>query len=172
MKKVFDVRCGDMSKPDEKKMLEAQSPLNSATNIRSPLLVVQGANDPGSGKRSRTGSVIALRDRGMRSSILVAPDEGHRLCRPRQQDGAVCGDGKIPGALTSAGAARIPVPPGVKKRLDVLTVDVKVREGSGRRPAESAWRRRRHRSTVQALQNIRRQGEGHNQNSDDGREWS
>ncbi len=43
---MFAVRVGDMENPDDMKMLEAQSPLNSAKNIKAPLLVIQGANDP------------------------------------------------------------------------------------------------------------------------------
>jgi dienelactone hydrolase len=82
IRKMFYVRMGDPSTPEGKAQLERQSPLNSAAKIKTPLLVVQGANDP----RVNTGEsdqiVIALRDRGFPVEYLVAPDEGHGFARP------------------------------------------------------------------------------------------
>src|SRR5512147_292643 len=40
MKRTFAIRVGDIEKPEEVKVLEAQSPLNSAANIKAPLLVI------------------------------------------------------------------------------------------------------------------------------------
>ncbi len=45
-RKQFHVRMGDPGTPEGKKQLERQSPLNSASKIKTPLMVVQGANDP------------------------------------------------------------------------------------------------------------------------------
>jgi dipeptidyl aminopeptidase/acylaminoacyl peptidase len=59
------------------KMLEEQSPLNSAKNIKAPLLVIQGANDPRVKKAESDQIVIALRDLGRTVEYMVAPDEGH-----------------------------------------------------------------------------------------------
>ena len=59
-----------------------QSPLTHADKIRTPLLVVQGANDPRVNKRESDQIVIALRDRGYPIQYLVAPDEGHGFARP------------------------------------------------------------------------------------------
>jgi dipeptidyl aminopeptidase/acylaminoacyl peptidase len=77
IKKTFAVRVGDMEKPDEKAMLEKQSPLNSAKNIKAPLFVVQGANDPRVKKAESDQIVVALRDLGRAVEYIVAPDEGH-----------------------------------------------------------------------------------------------
>lgn len=81
-RKVMYTRMADPNSPDGKKLLEAESPLFSADKIRTPLLVVQGANDPRVNKREADQIVIALRDRGMQVQYLVAPDEGHGFARP------------------------------------------------------------------------------------------
>src|SRR5205823_3936247 len=65
-----------------KAQLNRQSPLNSANKIKTPLLVVQGANDPRVNKREADQIVIALRDRGFPVEYIVAPDEGHGFHRP------------------------------------------------------------------------------------------
>ena len=59
-----------------------QSPLNSAQKIKTPLLVVQGANDPRVKKAESEQIVIALRDRGFPVEYILAPDEGHGFARP------------------------------------------------------------------------------------------
>src|SRR4030095_16065269 len=82
IRNLFYVRMGDPSTPEGKAQLERQSPLNSATKIKAPLLVVQGANDPRVNKAESDQIVIALRDRGFPVEYLVAPDEGHGFARP------------------------------------------------------------------------------------------
>jgi dipeptidyl aminopeptidase/acylaminoacyl peptidase len=137
MKKMFDVRVGDMSKPAEKKMLEAQSPLNSATNIRAPLLVVQGANDPRVKKAESDRIVIALRDRGQAVEYLVAPDEGHGFAG-RDNRMALYTEMEKFFAQHIGGRYQESVTPEVKKKLGILTVDVKSVKAPGTAPAESA----------------------------------
>jgi dipeptidyl aminopeptidase/acylaminoacyl peptidase len=82
IRKIFHARMGDPSTPQGKAQLERQSPLNSAKSIKTPLLVVQGANDPRVKKAESDQIVIALRDRGFPVEYLVAPDEGHGFARP------------------------------------------------------------------------------------------
>jgi dipeptidyl aminopeptidase/acylaminoacyl peptidase len=79
---LFHQRMGDPSVPEQKAQLERQSPLNSAHEITSPLLVVQGANDPRVRKAESDQIVVALRERGFPVEYLVAPDEGHGFARP------------------------------------------------------------------------------------------
>jgi dipeptidyl aminopeptidase/acylaminoacyl peptidase len=79
---TFYKRMGDPRTPQGKAQLERQSPLNSAAKIRTPLLIVQGANDPRVNKRESDQIVIALRDRNFPVEYLVAPDEGHGFARP------------------------------------------------------------------------------------------
>jgi dipeptidyl aminopeptidase/acylaminoacyl peptidase len=79
---IFNERLGNPSTPEGKKQLERQSPLNSASKIKTPLMVVQGANDPRVKKAESEQIVIALRDRGFPVEYLLAPDEGHGFRRP------------------------------------------------------------------------------------------
>jgi dienelactone hydrolase len=81
-RKMFYMRMGDPTTPEGKKQLERQSPLNSATKIKTPLLVVQGANDPRVKKAESDQIVVALRDRKFPVEYIVAPDEGHGFARP------------------------------------------------------------------------------------------
>jgi dipeptidyl aminopeptidase/acylaminoacyl peptidase len=79
---IFHERMGNPNKPEGKKQLERQSPLNSAGKIKTPLMVVQGANDPRVKKAESEQIVIALRDRGFPVEYILAPDEGHGFARP------------------------------------------------------------------------------------------
>jgi len=79
---IFHARMGDPTMPEGRKQLERQSPLNSAAKITTPLLVVQGANDPRVKRSESDQIVIALRDRGFPVEYIVAPDEGHGFARP------------------------------------------------------------------------------------------
>lgn len=81
-RQIFYQRMGDPNTAEGKAQLERQSPLNHATRIKTPLLVVQGANDPRVNKREADQIVIALRDRGFPVEYIVAPDEGHGFARP------------------------------------------------------------------------------------------
>ena len=78
----FSHSMGDSSTPEGRKKMERQSPLNSAARIKTPLLVVQGANDPRVKQAESDQIVIALRDRGFPVEYIVAPDEGHGFARP------------------------------------------------------------------------------------------
>jgi dipeptidyl aminopeptidase/acylaminoacyl peptidase len=81
-RKLFYERMGDPTTPEGKKMLIDESPLTHAAAIKTPLMVVQGANDPRVNKREADQIVIALRDRGYPVEYIVAPDEGHGFQRP------------------------------------------------------------------------------------------
>ncbi len=82
IRKVFYERMGDPNTPEGKALLTERSPLTQADKIKTPLLVVQGANDPRVNKREADQIVIALRDRGYPVEYLLAPDEGHGFARP------------------------------------------------------------------------------------------
>jgi dipeptidyl aminopeptidase/acylaminoacyl peptidase len=81
-RKIMYARMADPETPAGKKWLEEQSPLHSAAKIKTPLMVVQGANDPRVNRREAEQIVIALRDRGFPVEYLLAPDEGHGFARP------------------------------------------------------------------------------------------
>lgn len=81
-RKLMYSRMADPGTPAGKAWMEERSPLKSATKIKTPLLVVQGANDPRVNRREAEQIVIALRDRGFPVEYMLAPDEGHGFARP------------------------------------------------------------------------------------------
>ena len=123
MKKMFAVRVGDMEKPEELKMLEEQSPLNSAKNIKAPLLVVQGANDPRVKKAESDQIVVAMRDLGRPVEYIVAPDEGHGFAG-RENRIAFYAAMESFFAKHIGGRYQESVSPEVQKKLEALRVDV------------------------------------------------
>jgi dipeptidyl aminopeptidase/acylaminoacyl peptidase len=81
-RKIMYARMADPETPAGKQWLEERSPLYSASKIKTPLMVVQGANDPRVNRREAEQIVIALRDRAFPVEYLLAPDEGHGFARP------------------------------------------------------------------------------------------
>ncbi len=123
-RKLFHERMGDPSTPAGKAQLERQSPLNAAAKIRTPLLVIQGANDPRVNKAESDQIVIALRDRGFPVEYLVAPDEGHGFARPVNNMAAFAAAerflaAQLKGRFQDGGT------PEVVARLKEITVDPK-----------------------------------------------
>jgi dipeptidyl aminopeptidase/acylaminoacyl peptidase len=63
-------------------LLWERSPLSRVADIRIPLLIAQGANDPRV-KMSESDQIVdALRERGIPHTYLVYPDEGHGFRKP------------------------------------------------------------------------------------------
>jgi dipeptidyl aminopeptidase/acylaminoacyl peptidase len=81
-RKILFTRMGDLNTSEGQAWLKERSPLHSADKIKTPLMVVQGANDPRVNRREAEQIVIALRDRGFPVEYLLAPDEGHGFARP------------------------------------------------------------------------------------------
>lgn len=76
-------RIGDLTTDAGRHALAAVSPLSHAHRIRKPLLIEQGANDPGV-KRSEVDQLVATMNRNHVPVIhLLYPDEGHGLFRPQ-----------------------------------------------------------------------------------------
>lgn len=123
-RKIFHYRMGDPSTPEGRAQLERQSPLNSAHKIKTPLMVVQGANDPRVKKSESDQIVVALRDRGFPVEYLVAPDEGHGFARPVNQMAMIAAAEKFL-AKHLGGRYQEDMPPEVATRLKEITVDVK-----------------------------------------------
>jgi dipeptidyl aminopeptidase/acylaminoacyl peptidase len=63
-------------------VLKAQSPLFKADQIKAPLLIGQGANDPRVNKAESDQIVAAMRKNGKPVEYYVFPDEGHGFARP------------------------------------------------------------------------------------------
>ena len=82
IRQLFYKRMGDPNTPEGKAQLERQSPLNHVDKIKTPLLIVQGANDPRVKKAEADQIVIALRTRKYPIEYILADDEGHGFQRP------------------------------------------------------------------------------------------
>ena len=121
---VFYKRMGDPNTPEGKKELMRQSPLTHADKIKTPLMVVQGANDPRVNKRESDQIVIALRDRKYPVEYLVADDEGHGFARPVNNLAMIAAAEKFL-AKHLGGRYQETVSPDVAKRLKEITVDPK-----------------------------------------------
>jgi len=124
MKRTFAIRVGDMEKPDELKVLEEQSPLNSAKNIKAPLFVIQGANDPRVKKAESDQIVVALRDLGRTVEYMVAPDEGHGFAGRTNRLAAFTALEKFLSEHIG-GRFQKDVAPDIQKKIDAMMVDVK-----------------------------------------------
>lgn len=79
----LDKRVGNGKTEEE--FLKSRSPLFHIDNIRAPLMVVQGANDPRVPRAESDQIVDALRSRGVDVEYLLFEDEGHGLARPENR---------------------------------------------------------------------------------------
>ena len=124
VRKIFYERMGDPNTPEGKAQLLRQSPLNAAAKIKTPLFVIQGANDPRVNKRESDQIVIALRDRGFPVEYMVAPDEGHGFARPVNNMAMFASAEKFL-AKYLGGRYQESMTPEVSQRLNEINVDVK-----------------------------------------------
>jgi dipeptidyl aminopeptidase/acylaminoacyl peptidase len=69
----------------DKDFLMARSPVTYADQIRTPLFIIQGANDPRVPKPESDQIVERLRARGMEVRYDVYPDEGHSFGKRENQ---------------------------------------------------------------------------------------
>lgn len=73
--------------PDtEADMLWERSPLSKADQIRIPVLVAQGKNDPRVKVAEAEQIVNALKDKGLDHEYLLFEDEGHGLAKPENRE--------------------------------------------------------------------------------------
>ncbi len=83
LKKVFIVRVGD---PDtEVEFLNSRSPLYKADQIKCPMLIAQGKNDPRVKQAESERIVSALKERGKEVEYMLFEDEGHGFARPENR---------------------------------------------------------------------------------------
>ncbi len=136
---VFNVRMGDPGNAEDKARLMKQSPLNSADKIRTPLLVVQGQNDPRVKRAESDQIVIALRDRGFPVEYIVAPDEGHGFARPVNNMAMIASTERFL-AKHLGGRFQESMPDDVATRLKEITVDPKTVVLTAASPAAAAPR--------------------------------
>jgi dipeptidyl aminopeptidase/acylaminoacyl peptidase len=77
---MFHRRMGDTEE-----LLKSQSPLFKADQIKAPLLIGQGKNDPRVNRAESDQVVQAMRKNGKDVEYYVFPDEGHGFARPENR---------------------------------------------------------------------------------------
>lgn len=70
-------QVGNPNDPEDAKMMKAYSPVFHVDQIKAPLLVLQGAQDPRVVKSESDQIVNALRERGVEVEYIVKENEGH-----------------------------------------------------------------------------------------------
>jgi dipeptidyl aminopeptidase/acylaminoacyl peptidase len=124
LRRILYARMADPRSPEGKARLVRQSPLSAADKIVTPLLVVQGANDPRVKRAEADQIVIALRDRGYPVEYLVAPDEGHGFAGPVNNMAMFAASEQFLAKHLGA-RAQESMTPEVAARLKEITVDPK-----------------------------------------------
>ena len=128
-RKQMYTRMADPTTADGKALLIAESPLTQAKAIVTPLMVVQGKNDPRVNVRESNQIVAAVRDNGKPVEYLVAPDEGHGFARPINNLAMVTAMEKF-FAKYLGGRYQEGVPSDVAAKLTQITVDPKTVSGA------------------------------------------
>ena len=80
---LFKRRIGDVE--TEQEFLKSRSPLFKVDQIKAPLLIGQGANDPRVKQAESDQIVEAMRKNGKTVEYIVFPDEGHGFARPENR---------------------------------------------------------------------------------------
>jgi prolyl oligopeptidase PreP (S9A serine peptidase family) len=76
---------GNPKNPAEKADMEARSPIFKVGDIKKPLLIGQGANDPRVTQRESEQIVAAMEAKGLPVTYVVYSDEGHGFARPENR---------------------------------------------------------------------------------------
>ncbi|MGO9500478.1 MAG: S9 family peptidase [Streptosporangiaceae bacterium] len=79
----FHRRVGDPAEDAE--FLWSRSPLSRVADIRIPLLIAQGANDPRVKQAESEQIVAALEQAGIEHEYMLFPDEGHGFAKPENR---------------------------------------------------------------------------------------
>jgi len=76
---------GDPENEDEKADMYNRSPIARVADIKAPLLIGQGENDPRVTKSESDQIVAAMHERNLPVTYLNYPDEGHGFARPENR---------------------------------------------------------------------------------------
>ena len=79
---LFTSRVGDYRTEPGRDFLLSRSPLTYVDNIRRPLLIGQGANDPRVQQSESDQIVAAMQEKNIPVTYILYPDEGHGFARP------------------------------------------------------------------------------------------
>jgi dipeptidyl aminopeptidase/acylaminoacyl peptidase len=78
-------RVGDPRTEEGRALLKDRSPLWRADQIKRPLLIAQGANDPRVKQAESDQIVSAMKAKNLPVTYVVYPDEGHGFARPQNR---------------------------------------------------------------------------------------
>ncbi|MDX2234458.1 MAG: S9 family peptidase [Hyphomonadaceae bacterium] len=81
----FYLRVGNPDEAEGRELLARRSPLTKAGDIRRPLLIAQGANDPRVKAAESEQIVAAMKARNLPVTYVYYPDEGHGFARPQNR---------------------------------------------------------------------------------------
>jgi dipeptidyl aminopeptidase/acylaminoacyl peptidase len=79
---VLTQRMGDWNTVEGRALLKERSPLEYVDQIRRPLLIGQGANDPRVKQQESDQIVRAMQEKEIPVTYVLYPDEGHGFARP------------------------------------------------------------------------------------------
>jgi len=80
---TFYTRVGN---PDtEEEFLKSRSPLFKVDQIKIPILIAQGANDPRVKQAESEQIVEAMKEKGIEYEYMLFPDEGHGFAKPENR---------------------------------------------------------------------------------------
>jgi len=80
---TFQNRVGN---PDtEEEFLQSRSPLYKVDQIKIPMLIAQGANDPRVKQAESEQIVEAMKNKGIAYEYMLFPDEGHGFAKPQNR---------------------------------------------------------------------------------------
>jgi len=116
-------KVGNPEVEADKTDLIARSPLFHCDQIKAPLLVVHGANDPRVKQHESDQIVVALRQKEKDVEYVVAPDEGHGFRAPNNRKALAVAMEKFL-AKQLGGRYQEDVRAETQARLDEITVDV------------------------------------------------
>jgi dipeptidyl aminopeptidase/acylaminoacyl peptidase len=80
---AFKQRVGDPE--TEAEFLKSRSPLFHVHNIKIPMLIAQGANDPRVKQAESEQIVEAMKSKGINYEYMLFPDEGHGFAKPENR---------------------------------------------------------------------------------------
>jgi dipeptidyl aminopeptidase/acylaminoacyl peptidase len=82
---MWKSRVGDHTSAEGREFLDSRSPLTRVANIKKPLLIGQGANDPRV-KQSESDQIVkAMQEKNIPVTYVLFPDEGHGFTRPQNR---------------------------------------------------------------------------------------
>lgn len=82
---LFKKRVGDHTTDEGRAFLDARSPLSKVSEIKRPLLIGQGANDPRVKQSEADQIVNAMKEKNIPVTYVLYSDEGHGFARPENR---------------------------------------------------------------------------------------